>query len=130
MGAQLAEPDRICVATLGDGSYMFANPTVCHQIAEALQLPVLVVILNNEEWGAVRASVGGLYPQGYAARANDMPLTALKPSPDFAVTAAASRGWSRTVTDPAELRGAIDAALAVVRDERRQALLNVKVLPD
>lgn len=130
MGAQLAEPDRICVATLGDGSYMFANPTVCHQIAEALQLPVLVVILNNEEWGAVRASVGGMYPQGYAARANDMPLTALQPSPDFAVTASASRGWSRTVTDPAELRGAIDAALAVVRDERRQALLNVKVLPD
>jgi len=95
MGAQLAEPDRICVATLGDGSYMFANPTVCHQIAEALGLPVLVVILNNEEWGAVRASVGGMYPQGYAARANDMPLTALKPSPDFAVTASASRAWSR-----------------------------------
>jgi len=130
MGAQLAEPDRICVATLGDGSYMFANPTVCHQIAEALGLPVLVVILNNEEWGAVRASVGGMYPQGYAARANDMPLTALKPSPDFAVTASASRAWSRTVTDPAELRGAIDAALTVVRQERRQALLNVKVLPD
>jgi len=34
------------------------------------------------------------------------------------------------VTDPAELRGAIDAALTVVRQERRQALLNVKVLPD
>jgi len=130
MGAQLAEPDRICVATLGDGSYMFANPTVCHQIAEALELPVLVVIVNNEEWGAVRGSVAGMYPQGHAARANDMPLTALKPSPDFAVTASASRAWSRTVGDPAELRGAIDAALAVVRDERRQALLNVRVLPD
>ena len=130
MGAQLAEPERICVATLGDGSYMFANPTVCHQIAEALALPVLVVIVNNEEWGAVRGSVAGLYPQGYAARANDMPLTALKPSPDFAVTASASRAWSRTVTEPGELRGAIDAALTVVREERRQALLNVKVLPD
>ena len=59
-----------------------------------------------------------------------MPLTALKPSPDFAVTASASRAWSRTVTEPGELRGAIDAALTVVREERRQALLNVKVLPD
>lgn len=130
MGALLADPDRICVATMGDGSYMFANPTVCHQIAEALALPVLVVILNNAEWGAVRGSVAGLYPQGYAVRSNDMPLTALTPSPDFAVTAAASRAWSRTVTEPAALRGAIDDALRVVREERRQALLNVRVLPD
>lgn len=130
MGAQLAEPARVCVATMGDGSYMFANPTVCHQIAEALALPVLVVILNNEEWGAVRASVAGTYPNGWAARANEMPLTALKPSPDFALTAQASRGWSRTVTEPEELEGAIAEALRVVREERRQALLNVKVLPD
>lgn len=130
MGAQLAEPGRVCVATMGDGSYMFANPTVCHQIAEALGLPVLVVILNNEEWGAVRASVAGTYPNGWAARANEMPLTTLKPSPDFALTAQASRGWSRTVTEPEELEGAIAEALRVVREERRQALLNVKVLPD
>lgn len=130
MGAQLADPGRVCVATMGDGSYMFANPTACHQIAEALALPVLVVILNNEEWGAVRASVGGLYPGGHAARANQMPLTALKPSPDFTLTAQASRGWSRAVTEPAELEGAIAEALRVVRGERRQALLNVKVLPD
>ncbi|CUA87687.1 Acetolactate synthase large subunit or other thiamine pyrophosphate-requiring enzyme [Chelatococcus sambhunathii] len=130
LGAQLAEPDRICVATMGDGSYMFANPTVCHQIAEALALPVLVIVLNNEEWGAVRASVAGLYPGGHAARANEMPLTALKPSPDFTQTAAASRAWSRRVTDPAEVPAAIAAALTVVREERRQALLDIRVLPD
>src|SRR5690606_20095048 len=41
LGMQLAEPDRLVVATLGDGSYMFANPVACHQIAEALDLPVL-----------------------------------------------------------------------------------------
>src|SRR3546814_6472266 len=40
LGAQLAEPERLCVATMGDGSYMFANPPVCHQVAEALDLPV------------------------------------------------------------------------------------------
>src|SRR3546814_7176982 len=57
LGAQLAEPERLCVATMGDGSYMFANPTVCHQVAEALDLPVLVLVQNNAEWGAVRASV-------------------------------------------------------------------------
>jgi acetolactate synthase-1/2/3 large subunit len=130
LGAQLADPDRVCVATLGDGSYMFANPTVCHQIAEALELPVLVVVLNNAEWGAVRASVKGLYPEGYAARANGMPLTALQPSPDFTLIAAASRAWAKSVSDPAELDAAIAEALRVVREDRRCALLDVKVLPD
>lgn len=130
LGAQLAEPDRLCVATMGDGSYIFANPTACHQIAEALQLPVLVIVLNNEEWGAVRASVKGLYPEGYAAKANLMPLTALKPSPDFSITAAASRCWARNVTTPEELEFALADALRVVREDRRPALLNVAVLPD
>ncbi|MDZ4135024.1 MAG: thiamine pyrophosphate-binding protein, partial [Paracoccaceae bacterium] len=32
MGMQLAHPDRLIVATMGDGSYMFCNPVVCHQI--------------------------------------------------------------------------------------------------
>ncbi|GAB4351536.1 MAG: thiamine pyrophosphate-requiring protein [Oricola sp.] len=130
LGAQLAEPDRVCVATMGDGSYMFSNPVACHQIAEALELPVLIVILNNEEWGAVRASVTGLYPSGFASRANEMPLTALKPSPDFTNIAAASRAWARKVTDPEELPKVIDQALRVVRENRRAALLDVRVLPD
>lgn len=130
LGAQLAEPDRVCVATMGDGSYMFANPTVCHQIAEALHLPVLILVLNNEEWGAVRTSVTGIYPDSAATNANEMPLTSLKPSPDFSLTAAASRAWSRRITEPKELASALREALAVVRNERRQALIDIKVLPD
>lgn len=129
LGAQLADPERVCVATMGDGSYMFANPTVCHQIAEALELPVLVLVLNNEEWGAVRSSVTGMYPEGYASRANEMPLTALKPSPDFTSTARASRAHATRVDSADELRGAIDEALRVVREERRCALLDIRCRP-
>ena len=97
LGIQLAEPDSLVFATMGDGSYMFANPTACHQIAEGLELPLITLILNNEEWGAVRKSVAGLYPDGHAARYNKMPLTALQPSPDFVKTAEASRAYAETV---------------------------------
>ncbi|MCA0994472.1 thiamine pyrophosphate-requiring protein [Alloyangia pacifica] len=127
LGAQLAEPDRLCVATLGDGSYMFANPVACHQIAEALSLPILIVILNNAEWGAVRASVTGLYPEGAASRANQMPLTGLAPAPDFCKVAEASNSWARAVETPDDLRPALDASLQIIRDERRCALLNVRI---
>ncbi|WP_118134697.1 thiamine pyrophosphate-requiring protein [Oceanicella sp. SM1341] len=129
LGAKLAAPERTCVATMGDGSYMFANPTACHQIAEALELGILVLVLNNEEWGAVRGSVVGLYPEGHAAKANEMPLTALKPSPDFCSTARASRAWARRVTEPEALPGLLAEALEVTRGGRL-ALLDIRILPD
>jgi acetolactate synthase I/II/III large subunit len=127
LGAALADPSRVCVATMGDGGYMFANPTVCHQIAEALELPVLIIVLNNEEWGAVRNSVAALYPEGYAARANVMPLTSLSPSPEFTHSAAASRCWARRVDHTEELDRALREALHVVRVERKPALLDVRI---
>ncbi len=127
IGAQLAEPDRLIFATIGDGSYMFANPTVCHQVCEALGLPVITLVLNNEEWGAVRKSVEGLYKGGRAAKSNDVPLTSLRPSPDFTKTAAASRAYTETVTEGADLPVALERAISVARGERRQVLLNIAI---
>ncbi|MBT9385088.1 thiamine pyrophosphate-requiring protein [Pseudooceanicola sp. CBS1P-1] len=129
LGAQLADPERLVIATMGDGSYMFANPTVCHQLAEALALPVVVLVLNNGEWGAVRSSVEGLYPGGAAMRANAVPLTALTPSPDFARVAEASRAWSETVTEGAALPAALERAIDIATRERRQVLLNIAIAP-
>jgi acetolactate synthase-1/2/3 large subunit len=129
MGMQLADPDRLVVATMGDGSYIFANPAACHQIAEALGLPVLVVILNNSEWGAVRQSVLGLYPGGYAARSNAMPLTSLAPTPDFVMIAKASRAWARRVEDGGALKAVLAEAIAHIMTERGAALVEVMVRP-
>ncbi|WP_102227044.1 thiamine pyrophosphate-requiring protein [Acidimangrovimonas sediminis] len=127
LGAQLAEPERVVFATMGDGSYMFANPTACHQVAEALSLPVITLVLNNAEWGAVRHAVQGLYPDGLAAKANDVPLTALTPSPDFTLTAQASRAWTERVEDGAALPAALDRAIRVAVEERRQVLLDIAI---
>ncbi|WP_108483134.1 thiamine pyrophosphate-requiring protein [Oceaniglobus ichthyenteri] len=127
LGAQLADRERLVFATMGDGSYMFANPTVCHQVAEALELPVITLVLNNEEWGAVRHSVQGLYTKGLAARSNDVPMTALKPSPDFTRTAEASRAYTETVTNGADLPAALDRAISVATEEKRQVLLNIAI---
>jgi acetolactate synthase-1/2/3 large subunit len=126
MGMKIADPKRLVVATMGDGSYLFANPAVCHQIAEAMALPLLILVLNNEEWGAVRGSVAGMYPGGAAARANVMPLTSLKPVPDLVMIAQASRAWAERVETAAALPDALARALAAV-DEGRCALLEVMV---
>ncbi len=51
----------------------------------------------------MRHLVLNLYPDGYAARANAMPLTSLQPSPDFTKVAQASRGYAVQVEDPEQL---------------------------
>jgi len=129
MGIKLGDPDRLVVATVGDGSYMFANPVACHQVAEAYGIPVLTVVLNNGEWGAVRHSILDLYPHGYAAKSDEVPLTRLVPSPDFALVAKASRAHAESVTNADDLAAALTRALAAVVDEGRQALLDVAVAP-
>ncbi len=127
LGALLADPGRITVACVGDGSYMFANPVACHQIAEAHDLPLLTVVFNNGVWNAVRKTTLMMYPDGHASRANTVPLSSLAPVPDFTMVAAASRGWSRRVEAGADLADAIRQAIDVVTGDKRQALLDVVV---
>ena len=127
LGMQLANRSKLVVATMGDGSYMFANPVACHQIAEALELPVLVVVLNNSEWAAVRHSVLGLYPDGYAAKANRMPLTSLQPSPDFTKVAEASRAHAVRVSEAGALPQVLADAIRHIEEKRTMALVEVAI---
>ena len=127
LGMQLADRDRLVVATMGDGSYMFANPVACHQIAEAMGLPVLILVLNNAEWGAVRQSVLGVYPDGYAAKANVMPLVSLAPSPDFTKVAEASRAWTARVDDGEALAETLAAAIRHIEETRTHALVEIRI---
>ena len=126
LGAQLADRDRLVIAVVGDGSYMFANPVACHQIAETYDLPVLTIVLNNGVWNAVRTSTTALYPDGAAAKANLMPLTDLSTAPDYTMVAAASRAYTEKVGTGADLPAALARAVEVIRDERRQVLLELK----
>ena len=79
IGAKLAAPDRLVIATLGDGAYMFGNPTAGHQVARALGLPVLFIVFNNAMWEEVEGSALRVFPEGYAARSNRMPVADLGP---------------------------------------------------
>jgi acetolactate synthase-1/2/3 large subunit len=126
LGMKLADPERLVVATMGDGSYLFANPVAAHHVAEAHGIAVLTVILNNAGYGAVQQSVTGLYPTGYAAKADVVPLTSLAPSPEFRLVAESCRAWAETVTRPDDLAGALGRAIEQV-DAGRQAVLDVHI---
>jgi len=54
-----------------------------------------------------------------------MVLSDLEPAPDYELVCQASGGHAERVEDPAALPAALERALRVVREEKRQALLNV-----
>jgi acetolactate synthase-1/2/3 large subunit len=83
------------------------------------------VVFNNQTWNAVKRSVLGYSADGWAARSESMPLTYLDSPPNYEMICQANDGYGERVEDPAELRGALRRALRVVREEGRQALLNV-----
>jgi len=126
LGAKLAAPDRLVVSTVGDGSYMFGNPTPFHFVSQAAKLPVLTVVCNNRRWQAVESATRVVYPDGAAAHAEEMPLVELQPSPEFTKVAEASDAWARRVDEPTDLPKAIDAAIEAVAGGR-QALLDVRM---
>ncbi|CDZ49806.1 thiamine pyrophosphate-requiring protein [Neorhizobium galegae] len=126
LGAQLGDRSRQVIATIGDGSYMFANPVACHQTATALKLPLLTVVFNNGIWNAVRRSTLYMYPDGSAATANTMPITALDPAPDYAAVARAHGAHAERVETGADLPAALQRALAATRSGQ-QAMIEVMV---
>lgn len=124
LGAKLAAPDKLVVATLGDGAYIFANPTACHWVSEAHALPVLTVIFNNALYGAVRNSTKAMYRDGHASQEAHRMLADLSPSPRFEHAVEASGGLGIRVERADELPAALARAVEAVRGGR-QALVNV-----
>ncbi len=125
LGAKLAAPGKTVVCALGDGSYMFGNPTAGHFVSEAMRLPVLFVIANNARWAAVHRATLASYPKGHAAASKQPPFATLEPSPRFEHVIQASGGHGARVSAPQELMPALERALRVVKEEKRQALVNV-----
>lgn len=125
IGAKLCAPERLVVATLGDGAYMFDNPTACHWVSSVQKLPILVIVFNNQMYGAVRNSTIGMYKNGESANNGGTLLADLSPSPMFEKVVEASGGYGERVEDPKVLPAALTRALHAVQQEKRQALLNV-----
>jgi len=127
LGTKLAAPERLVVACVGDGAYIFNNPLAAHYVSQAENLPILMVIFNNGGWESVRRANRSMYPDGLAVNANRQPLSDFTVDSAFEKVVEANGGFGLRVDDPVELAAAIDKALHAVRVEKRQALLNVIV---
>ena len=124
LGAQLAAPERTCVAVVGDGGFTMAPYVVC--TAVEYNLPCIWIIWNNFAWGAIRdiqygmfggREIGTAFYKGQQGPGGD------RYNPDFAAWARAAGADGMTVTRSEDLRAAV--ALAV--KNRRPCVIDVHI---
>ncbi len=125
LGAKLADPNRTVICCVGDGSYIFGSGTAGHIVSDAQRLPILTIVWNNGIWNAVQSATRGTYADGYAVQTNNFAVTTLSQSFQYELICQAAGGYGERVEDPAEAPAALERALKAVRDEKRQALLNI-----
>ena len=119
LGAQLAAPDRPCIAVVGDGGFTMAPYVLC--TAVEYNLPCIWVVWNNFAWGAIRDIQYGLFDgreHGTAFYRNGEPY-----NPDFAAWARACGADGITVKNSDDLAGALEVAIA----NKRPCLIDVHV---
>ncbi|HEX7387719.1 MAG TPA: thiamine pyrophosphate-binding protein [Castellaniella sp.] len=124
LGAQLAAPDRPCVAVVGDGGFMMAP----HVVATAVeyQLPCIWIVWNNFAWGAIRDLQYGLFKGrelGTAFYKGKQGPGGQRYNPDFAVWARACGADGVTVTRSEDLAPAVEQAIR----NRRPCVIDVHV---
>ncbi len=113
LGAQLAAPDRPCVAVVGDGGFTMAPYVLC--TAVEYNLPVVWIVWNNFAWGAIRDLQYGVFDGREIGTAFYKGQTGERYNPDFAAWARACGADGYTVTRPQELGATVEQALKARR---------------
>ncbi|MCL4782285.1 MAG: biosynthetic-type acetolactate synthase large subunit [Bryobacterales bacterium] len=116
LGAQVACPDKLVFAILGDGGFQMSLPELSTIVAE--RLPVKIIVMNNGFLGMVRQWQTLFFN-------NRLSATTMSSFPNAEHLGAAFGMPGRTVKSPADLRGALEDAVA----EPGPYLLNVEVSP-
>lgn len=104
IGAQVAQPDKRVVCLTGDGSFQMCTQEL--MTAVAYKLPLIICIVNNRTLGMVRQWQELFYHERYS-------YVDMTQAPDFVKLAEAYGATGMRVDRPEDMRGALDAALAV-----------------
>jgi acetolactate synthase-1/2/3 large subunit len=125
LGAKLAAPDRMMVQVAGDGSFYFGNPSSVISVSQQYKLPILILVLDNTGWAAVKGSTLRVFPKGEAQATGEYQSN-LYPDTDFSKIAEAFGAYGEKVTDPEEVPAALSRCARSVRGGRT-AILHARV---
>ena len=122
LGAASAAPERLTVAVMTDGGFVWGCPTSALWSSANYRFPFLAIICNNKGYGAVRdVRKEKFAPEAISAEA------AVDFMPNYALIAQGAGAFGRTVEKQEDVLPALKEALAVVRSGK-PAVLDV-ILP-
>jgi acetolactate synthase-1/2/3 large subunit len=125
LGLKLAAPKRPVALLIGDGSFLY-NPIVqALGASKRHALPIMIVILNNKKYEAMRKGHVHHYPDG-ASASKDLHYGVTIDGPDYEQLGSHFGFHGARVETLAELKGAIQAALSATK-AGKTAILNVHV---
>ncbi|MDQ1040721.1 acetolactate synthase-1/2/3 large subunit [Streptomyces sp. V3I8] len=120
VGVQIARPDRVVVALIGDGGMSAQLPAVPMAVEQGA--PVIFVVMNNRAHGTIADLQTSSFGRSYGCEFTD--AEGRPYSPDFARYGESCGADGYTVTTPSELRKALEDAVA----RRRPAVLDVPMV--
>ena len=125
LGIKLAAPQRPVVLLIGDGSFLY-NPIVqALGASKRHELPIVIVILNNKKYEAMRKGHVHHYPDG-ASASKELHFGVTIDGPDYEQLGSHFGFHGQRVEQLADLKGALQGALAATKGGTT-AILNVHV---
>lgn len=129
MGVKVANPDRPVVTIVGDGTFNYNAPLPALGMSTEYGLPMLTIIANNGHYRSMKMGIEMLYPRGIAQKTNVHYGAAIDATINYAVMAETVGGYGEEVSDPKQIRPALDRAFAAL-EEGKPAILDVKLGDD
>lgn len=111
VGVKLAAPGRTVAVLIGDGDFLMCLQTM--QVLAQMNLPILVVVLNNQGWMAIRDLQIDVFGEQGAFGNDFKTADGLNYSPDFSRAARAFGLKSYKVEDPGQLPGAMELVKSI-----------------
>lgn len=110
-GVKLAHKDSLVTLLVGDGSFNY-NPVLAGLgLCQEYHLPILIIVLNNGGYMAMRRSHRQYYPDGWAVSNNTYFGVDITPAPDYIKIAEAFNAYGERLEEPDKIEPALNRAL-------------------
>ena len=111
LGVKLALPERPVFALIGDGAFHYNAVPSCLGVAEEYRLPIHCVVFNNGRYLSMETSLIKYFPDGAAKQTGVHFGAEIGPRPDYQHYAKAHGGEGFRVTNPQEIKSAVEQAM-------------------
>lgn len=111
LGVKLALRGRPVFVLIGDGGFHYNPVPSCLGLAQEYDLPIIVVVFNNQRYLSMERGLLRYYPDGAAKRTGIHFGGPILPSPDYRLYADIYGGYGVRVTDPKDIQAAVARAL-------------------